>query len=244
MSPPTTGRTSLWLSAVPTAPASPADTCGCDDGRADGCGTPARPARDERWLRTAQTARRLAWASLLWMTLEGAVGFTAAVRAGSVSLLGWALSSVVEGLASVIVIWRFSGIRTLSESSERRAQRAVAGSFWLLAPSIAVDSVHALVRGDRPGVSILGMVITASSVLVMPVLGRVKQHLGVRLGSGATTAEGLQNWLGAATGGAVLLGLAANAALGAWWLDPAVGLGIAAVAVWEGTQAWRGNDCC
>ena len=154
------------------------------------------------------------------MTLEGAIGLTAAVRAGSVSLLGWALSSVVEGLASVIVIWRFSGTRTLSESSERRAQTAVAGSFWLLAPSIAIDSVHALVRGDRPGVSILGTVSTASSVLVVPVLGRAKQHLRVRLESGATTAEGLQNWLCAATGVAFLLGLVANATLGVWWLDP------------------------
>jgi divalent metal cation (Fe/Co/Zn/Cd) transporter len=199
---------------------SPAEACGCGDGCTDACCVAPPPVRDARWLRAAQVARRLAWASLVWMALEGVVGLVAGVRAGSVSLLGWALSSVVEGLASVVVIWRFSGSRTLSDTSERRAQKAVAVSFWLLAPYIALDSVHALIRGERPGVSVLGMVLTASSVVIMPILGRAKQHLGARLESGATTGEGRQNWLCAATGGAVLIGLIANAAV------------------------WRGEDCC
>ena len=116
----------------------------------------ARPASERRagsaaggpdpaWLRAARMARWLAWASLAWMTVEGAVGLTAGLRSGSIALVGWALSSVVEGLASVIVIWRFTGSRTLSATAEERAQRAVAVSFWLLAPYVAVESVRDLI---------------------------------------------------------------------------------------------------
>jgi len=244
MTTPVTGRPLLSLAPVEPAPTSAAKACGCEDGCTGACCAGQPPARDAGWLRAAQMARRLAWASLVWMTLEGAVGLVAAVRAGSVSLLGWALSSVVEGLASVIVIWRFSGSRTLSEISERRAQKAVAVSFWLLAPYIAIDSAHALIRGERPSVSVLGMAVTASSVVIMPILGRAKQHLGARLESGATTGEGMQNWLCAATGAAVLVGLLADPAVGAWWLDALLGLVIAAVAVYEGRASWRGEDCC
>jgi divalent metal cation (Fe/Co/Zn/Cd) transporter len=78
----------------------------------------------------------------------------------------------------------------------------------------------------------------------MPVLGRAKQRLGARLNSGATSAEGLQNLMCAAQAGAVLAGLAATAALGWSWLDPAIGVLLAGWAIYEGIEAWRGEDCC
>src|SRR4051812_3332140 len=87
-------------------------------------------------------ARLLSWVSLVWMSIEGVVGIVAGIAAGSIALIGWSLSSGVEGLASVIVIWRFTGSRTLSETSERRAQRLVAISFYLLAPYIAAESIR------------------------------------------------------------------------------------------------------
>src|SRR3954447_8278559 len=90
----------------------------------DCCAHAEPPAADPSWLRAARRARTLSWISLAWMTIEGAAGLFAGLAAGSVGLIGWALSSVVEGLASVIVIWRFTGSRTLSATSERRAQRA------------------------------------------------------------------------------------------------------------------------
>jgi divalent metal cation (Fe/Co/Zn/Cd) transporter len=178
------------------------------------------------------------------MVLEGALGLAAGGAAASVSLIGWALSSAVEGLASIIVIWRFTGARTLSETAEGRAQKAVAISFWLLAPYIAIQSVIDLVTGHRAENSVLGIVLTAASLIVMPILGVAKHRLGTRLNSGATAGEGTQNLLCAATAGAVLIGLAGNALFGAWWLDPVIGLVIAAVAVKEGRDAWRGEDCC
>jgi divalent metal cation (Fe/Co/Zn/Cd) transporter len=205
---------------------------------------PVAPQRDERWLRAARRARLLSWLSLAWMTIEGAVGVLAGAAAGSIALVGWGLGSAIEGMAAVIVIWRFTGSRTHSAASERRAERAVAVSFFLLAPYIAVEGARSLAAGDHPEASVIGIVVTASSVVLMPALGIAKRRLGARLGSGATAGEGTQNLLCAAQGAAVLVGLAVNAAVGAWWLDGVIALGLAAVAVKEGRDAWRGDGCC
>ena len=205
---------------------------------------PRTVIRESGWLRAARLARLLAWASLFWMTVEGGVGLAAGWAAGSIALIGWALSSGVEGLASVIVIWRFTGSRTLSETAEGRAQKAVAISFWLLAPYVAIESVRNLVTQERPETSVLGIALTATSLVLMPALGIAKKRLGARLGSGATTGEGEQNLLCAYMAGAVLIGLAANSLWGLWWVDPVIGLGVAAMAVREGRIAWRGENCC
>src|SRR5438067_12951960 len=119
--------------------------------------SPSVLRRDVSWLRAARWTRWLAWASLAWMTVEGAVGLVAGFQANSIALVGWALSSVVEGLASVIVIWRFTGARTLSETAEQRAQKAVAISFWLLAPYVAVQSVRDLVTGQQSETTLVGI---------------------------------------------------------------------------------------
>lgn len=216
-------------------------TCGsaCGDQHSD-----VAADRDADWLRAARAARVLSWVSLVWMTLEGAVGLYSGIVAGSVALIGWALSSVVEGLASIIVIWRFTGTRTLSETAERQAQRAVAVSFWLLAPYVAVEAIRNLVTGHRPETSLLGIVVTALSLLIMPLLGRAKHKLGQRLDSAATAGEGTQNLLCAYLAAAVLAGLGANTLFGWWWVDPLIGLAVAGVAVVEGREAWNGDDCC
>ena len=200
-------------------------------------------ARDAGWLRATRQARALSWASLAWMTIEAAVGIGAGVAAASIALTGWALSSAVEGLASVIVIWRFTGTRTLSETAEARAQKGVAVSFWLLAPYVTIEAVRNLVTGQQPGTSVAGIVVTALAVVIMPALGIAKRRLGRRLGSGATAGEGTQNLLCAYLGAAVLISLAANAAFGWWWLDPIAGLAVAAAAVREGIESWHGNGC-
>ena len=220
------------------------DSCCAPDGTCRD-GLTAGVARDAGWLRAARQARLLAWISLAWMCTEGAIGLWQGLASGSVALTGWALGSAVEGLASVIVVWRFTGSRTLSETAERRAQRGVAVSFWLLAPYIAAESVRDLVAGHHAETTVIGMALTAVALLEMPLLGRAKHRLAARLGSAATAGEGTQNYLCAAQAAAVLAGLAVTAAWpGAWWLDPAIALGIAAVAVREGIESWRGDDCC
>jgi divalent metal cation (Fe/Co/Zn/Cd) transporter len=200
---------------------------------------------DLLWHRRARYARWLAWASLVWMSAEGVVGLIAGISSGSIALTGWALGSAIEGLASVIVVWRFTGSRTLSEDAEQRAQKAVAVSFWLLTPYIAGQAIYDLASQHHPSATTLGIALTASSVAIMPVLGITKQRLGQALGSGATAGEGLQNLMCAAQAAAVLIGLAVTAAWpAAWPVDAAVALGIAAWSAWEGRQAWRGAECC
>jgi divalent metal cation (Fe/Co/Zn/Cd) transporter len=188
-------------------------------------------------------AKALAWLSLAWMTVEGTVAIAAALIAGSVALLGFGIDSAIEGLASVIVIWRFTGARRLSEHSEQQAQKAVATSFFLLAPYIAQDAIRTLIAGDHPATSWAGIGLSVSSIVVMPLLGRAKQSVGERLGSGATAGEGAQNLLCAYMAAGVVVGLAANAAFGWWWIDPVIALVIAAVAVREGREAWAGEGC-
>ena len=179
------------------------------------------------------------------MGAEGAVGLAAGLAAGSVALAGWAAGSVIEALASLIVIWRFTGSRTFSETGERRAQRAVAVSFWLLAPLIVFGAVRDLAGQHEPASSLPGIIVTAASVVVMPALGIIKQRLGRRLDSGATAGEGTQNLMCAAQAAAVLAGLAVVAVWpGGWPVDPVIALGIAGWSAWAGWQAWQGADCC
>jgi divalent metal cation (Fe/Co/Zn/Cd) transporter len=206
-------------------------------------GDPAQLATSER-RRLVRLAQLLAWSSLAWMTVEGAVGLWAGVTASSIALIGFALSSVVEGLASVIVIWRFWGSRALSDDAERHAQKAVAISFWLLAPYVAFESVHKLVTGSEPEVSLVGIALTATAAVLMPFFGVAKRRVGSKLNSAATAGEGTQNLLCAYLSVAVLGGLLVNALFGWWWADPLAALFIAGVAVKEGRESWRGEGCC
>ncbi|MFI6479130.1 cation transporter [Nonomuraea sp. NPDC050663] len=199
--------------------------------------------RPAAWLRDARRARALSVLTLAWLSVEAILGLTAGFRAHSVALIGWGLSALVEALASLIVVWRFTGGRTFSEVAEHRAQRAVAVSFWLLAPYLVVHVWHDLDAGHRAGPTMLGVVVTAISLVSMPVLGVAKRRLGRRLGSPATAGEGTQNLICAASAAGVLVGLAAGSR-GWWWVDPAVALALAAVAVREGFRAWRGHGCC
>ena len=198
----------------------------------------------DRYATLAGRVRLLSWLSLAWMTVEGAVAILAGLAAGSVALVGFGLDSAIEGFASVIIIWRFTGGRVFSHAAEERAQRLVAVQFFLLAPYVAFESVKALAAGDRPETSWVGIGLAIGSVVLMPALAVAKQRLADQLGSAATAGEGRQNMLCAYLAGALLVGLLGNALLGAWWLDPIVGLLIAGVAVREGAEAWRGEGCC
>ena len=202
------------------------------------------PFDEAEYRRVAGRVKLLSWASLAWMTAEGAIAITAGIVAGSIALIGFGLDSVIEGLASVVIIWRFTGHRVLSHAAETRAQKLVAVQFFILAPYVGFESVRALVNAEHPEVSYLGIALSVGSVIVMPALGIAKQRLAEQLGSAATKGEGRQNMLCAYLAGALLVGLLGNALLGAWWLDPAVGLLIAGVAVREGVEAWRGEGCC
>ena len=107
-----------------------------------GVSSPAAPSAD--WLKAARRARTLSWISLAWMGAEGAIGVSAGVIAGSIALVAFGLDSAIEGIASLVIVWRFTGRRLRSESAERRAQKLVAISFFLLAPYVTVDALYNL----------------------------------------------------------------------------------------------------
>lgn len=196
------------------------------------------------WLTAARRARQLSWLSLVWIGAEGAIAITAGILAGSIALVAFGADSVIEGIASLVIIWRFTGHRLVSRVAEDRAQKLVAAQFFLLAPWVTFEAIRHLSEGRQPEVSVVGMVLVATSLVGMPILGLAKQRLAVTLGSQATYGEGSQNLLCAYLAGAVLLGLSGNAILGWWWLDPTAALVVAGVAVHEGIETWRGKGCC
>ena len=202
------------------------------------------PATGTRRDALMRRARLLSWLSLVWIAAEGAVGIAAGLAAGSVALVAFGLDSVVEGLASGVIIWRFTGARASSYRAELRAQRLVAAQFFVLAPYVALQAGHALIAGDRPEESWLGVGLALTSAVGMPLLGMAKRRIGHELGSLATRGEGTQNVLCGYLAIALLAGLLGNAVLGLWWLDPVAALVIAGVAVREGRAAWRGEDVC
>jgi divalent metal cation (Fe/Co/Zn/Cd) transporter len=174
-----------------------------------------------QWPEAARTAKMLSWLSLVWMGAEGTIAIVAGIMAGSIALIGFGIDSAIEGVASLVIVWRFTGHRLLSSSSEERAQKLVAIQFFILAPYVAFEAVRHLAGAEHPEISTLGMALTATSLVGMPLLGRAKQRLAVELGSTATHGEGTQNLICAYLAGAVFLGL-----------------------VREGLETWRGEGCC
>ena len=201
-----------------------------------------RAAAPER-ARLVRRARLLAWLGLGWHAVEAAVAIGAGIAASSVALVGFGADSLVEGVAGIVVLWRFAAARAASEDAERRAQRLIGASFVAIAVYVAVESVRALIGGHEPEASWVGIALSAVALVTMPPLALAKTRLGARLGSAATAGEGRQNMLCAYLSAALLVGLVANAALGWWWADPVAALLIAAVALREGREAWRGEQC-
>jgi divalent metal cation (Fe/Co/Zn/Cd) transporter len=187
--------------------------------------------------------KMLSWLSLAWMTVEGLIGVTAGIAANSIALIGYGLDSTIAGVGSLIIIWRFTGVRVDSASAELRAQKIVAVTFFLLAPYIAVEAVRRLLAGSEAEGSWVGVGLATVSVILMPYFGRAKKRLGRQLRSSATTGEGVQNILCGYLSLAILVGLGANAVFGLWWADPLVALVVATAAVHAGLRTWRGEGC-
>ncbi|HXG75753.1 MAG TPA: cation transporter [Gaiellaceae bacterium] len=185
----------------------------------------------------------LSWLTLVWMGVEGVVGLVAGIAANSIALIGYGLDSSIGAVGSLVVIWRFTGTRLESDAAERRAQKIVAVTFFLMAPYVAAEAVRRLLAGTEAEGSWVGIALATGSVLLMPYLGRAKQQLGDQLSSSATAGEGIQNILCGYLSLAILVGLGANAMFGLWWADPLVALGVAAAAVNAGLRTWRGEAC-
>jgi divalent metal cation (Fe/Co/Zn/Cd) transporter len=194
--------------------------------------------------RLARRARALAWGGIAWHTVEFAIAIVAGIAASSIALIGFGIDSLIESFAGLVVIWRFSGARSESHDSEHRAQRLIAVSFFVLAGYVGFESVRTLLTGARPEESWLGIGLASVTLVTMPALALAKRRVGRQLGSAATVREAVQNLVCAYLSVALLIGLLANALVGWWWADPLAALVIGAVALREGVESWRGDDCC
>ncbi|MBC9956616.1 cation diffusion facilitator family transporter [Yimella sp. cx-51] len=199
----------------------------------------AGPDRKAALIRRAQL---LALATVVYNTIECVVALAAGGAADSTSLIGFGLDSAVEVSSGLIVLWQFR--HHLPESRERTAQKLMAGAFLALALFVGVESVRALVTQQRPEASTIGMVIAALSLAIMPFLSWSQRRTGRELGSGSVVADSKQTLLCTYLSAVLLVGLALNALFGWWWADPIAALVIAAVALKEGREAWRGEGCC
>ena len=192
-------------------------------------------------VRLGRRAQLLAGASVAYNVVEAGVAIAAGVAAGSVALIGFGLDSTVEVSSALIILWQFR--HAVPESRERAALKALAVSFFALAAYVAFEAVSALVGGETPDASPVGIGLAIASLLIMPWLSRAQRRTGQALGSRAVEADGKQTRLCAYLSGVLLVGLVLNATLGWGWADPVAALVIAGVAVREGIEAWRGDHC-
>lgn len=192
--------------------------------------------------RLGRRAQLLAGASVTYNVLEAVVAITAGVVSGSVALVGFGLDSVVEVSSGLIILWQFR--HTMPETREKRALRLMAFSFFALAAYVSVESARALLGDSEPDPSPVGIGLAAASLVIMPFLSWAQRRTGRALGSNAVVADSVQTLLCTYLSAVLLAGLVLNATLGWSWADPIAGLVIAAVAVREGREAWRGEGCC
>ena len=190
--------------------------------------------------------RALQYLTILWNVAECGVAVVAGLVAGSVALVGFGLDSALEVTSGVAALWRLRQDADASsrERAERRALRIIGTCFLLLAGYVVADAALTLVTRRAPDHSTPGIVITALSLIVMPLLVRWKRRVAAQLASGALEAEARQTRVCAYLSAITLAGLALNAALGWWWADPAAALAMAPIIGWEGWEALRGRTCC
>ena len=192
--------------------------------------------------RLGRRAQLLASASVAYNLVEATVAAAAGAVAGSVALVGFGLDSVVEVSSGLVIVWQFR--HAVPENRERLAMRLIGVSFFALAAYVTVESARQLIGGVEPAASPVGVALAAVSLLVMPVLSWAQRRTGRALNSGSVVADSKQTLLCTYLSAVLLAGLLLNALLSWSWADPIAGLVIAAVAVKEGMQAWRGDACC
>ena len=195
--------------------------------------------------RRAVLRRRIRWlvaATITYNVIEAIVAITAGTIASSIALIGFGLDSVIEVSSAAAVAWQYAGPDP--ERREKVALRIIAGSFFALAAYVTVEALRTLIGGHQPEQSNVGIVLVSISVVIMPFLSWAQRRAGREFGSASAVADSKQTLLCTYLSAAVLVGLVLNAALGWWWADPVVALGLAVVAVREGREALRGETCC
>lgn len=188
----------------------------------------------------------LAYATIGWNVVECVIAVTAGAAAGSIALIGFGLDSAVEVASASVIVWQFRAERRhgVDERREQRALRLIAVSFFALAAYVTVQSAFDLFGAGEADTSAVGIALAAVSLVVMPVLAVMKRRTGRAMGSRTLVADAAETQLCTYLSAVLLVGLLLNATVGWWWADPLAALVIAALAVKEGREAWRGEECC
>jgi divalent metal cation (Fe/Co/Zn/Cd) transporter len=186
--------------------------------------------------------RLLVGATITYNVIEGVIAISAGTIAGSTALVGFGLDSMIEVSSAAIVAWQFSAPNP--ETRERLALRVIAYSFFALAGFVAFESVRSLLGSGDVDHSSVGIVVASLSLLIMPFLSFAQRKAGRELGSATAVADSKQTLLCTYLSAVLLVGLLLNSLFRWGWADPIAGLVIAAVALKEGRDAWRGDACC
>ena len=186
--------------------------------------------------------RLLVAATITYNVVEAVIALGEGARVSSSALIGFGLDSVIEVSSAAAVAWQFSAKDP--ETREKAALRFIAFSFFALAAYVSVDAVLSLVGMGEARPSAIGIGLAAASLMIMPVLSLAQRRAGRELGSLSAVADSKQTLLCTYLSAALLVGLTLNALFGWSWADPVAALAIAAIAVREGVNAWRGDPCC
>lgn len=209
--------------------------------------TPAPAGPDSR--RWRKKALWLVIATMAYNVLEGVIALWSGLRAGSIALVGFGLDSYIECAAAAALLWRLAveargGDREAIEESERLVHRFVGGTFLLLALYVVLQAGWTLWGQEAVEESLVGIVLAAASLVVMPLVAWGKLHAAGKIGSPALQAEAKETLACCYLSLTLLLGLAANAAAGWWWADPAAAILMVPWLVKEGVEGLRGEECC
>lgn len=181
----------------------------------------------------------LEYTTLGWNVVGSVVVIAAAIAARSVALAGFGLDSVIEIVASLVVVWELTGV---GNGRERRALQVIGVAFLLLAVYILAQSAYTLLSRSHPHPSPAGIVWLAATLGAMLLLAWGKRVTGARIANAVLMTEARVTLIDALLAAAVLAGLALNAAFGWWWADPLAGLVIVYYGIKEGAGALRGED--
>ncbi|MGY4869820.1 cation transporter [Mycolicibacterium elephantis] len=181
-------------------------------------------------------------ATISYNVVEAVVALAEGTRVSSTALIGFGLDSAVEVASAAAVAWQFAARDP--ETREKTALRFIAFSFFALAAYVTADALLTLFGLGEARPSRIGIALAALSLVIMPVLSWAQRRAGSELGSRSAVADSKQTLLCTYLSAVLLIGLVFNAALGWTWTDPVAALGIAAIAIREGINAWRGDACC
>jgi divalent metal cation (Fe/Co/Zn/Cd) transporter len=194
---------------------------------------------------SVRRGQRLEYFTIAWNAVEGVVAVVAGLLAGSISLMGFGFDSFIEVTSGAVLLWRMSVDARESERgrNERRALRIVGSCFLLLAIYIAFESGSDLWFKRAPEHSVPGIVLACVSLVVMPLLSRLKRKVEHALNSAAMHADAKQTQFCTYLSAILLVGLVLNAVFGLWWADPIAAMIMVPIIAKEGFEGLQGKAC-